>query len=88
MAINQQMLLVWLLSVYNESIKELSGHFFDLGLCFGFGTDGSNDYMCGIEWDKEDVPGFESFEYPVATWLKFEAKGTISGQIWLPVAIK
>ena len=32
----------------NESIKELSGHFFDLGLCFEFGPDGSNDYMCGI----------------------------------------
>lgn len=64
----------------NEAVKELSDHFFDLGLCFGFGEDGSNDYMCGIEWDKEDVAGFESFEYPAATWLKFEAKGTISGQ--------
>ncbi len=64
----------------NEAVKELSGRFFDLGLCFGFGEDGSNDYMCGIEWDEEDVPEFESFQYPSATWLKFEAKGTISGQ--------
>ncbi len=64
----------------NEAVKELSDHFFDLGLCFGFGEDGSNDYMCGIEWDKKDAAGFESFEYPAATWLKFEAKGTISGQ--------
>ena len=34
----------------------------------------------GFEWCKEDVPGFEWFDYPAATWLKFEAKGTISGQ--------
>ncbi|MCL2321695.1 MAG: GyrI-like domain-containing protein [Oscillospiraceae bacterium] len=70
----------------NEAIKELSGKFYDLGLCFGFGEDGSNDYMCGIEWDKEDVPGLDSFEYPKSTWLKFEATGSISnntlGNVW------
>lgn len=65
----------------NEAIKELSGHFYDLGLCFGFKEDGSNDYMCGIEWEKEDVQGLDSFEYPAATWLKFEAKGEISSQV-------
>lgn len=65
----------------NEAMKELSGHFYDLGLCFGFGKDGSNDYMCAVEWEKEDVAGLDSFMYPAATWLKFEAKGTISGQI-------
>lgn len=64
----------------NESIKELSGHFFDLGLCFGFDKDGNNDYMCAVEWNKEDVEGLESFIYPTTTWLKFEAKGTITGQ--------
>lgn len=65
----------------NEAIKELSGHFYDLGLCFGFKEDGSNDYMCGIEWEKEDVKGLDSFKYPAATWLKFEAKGEISNQV-------
>ncbi len=64
----------------NESMKELSGHFYDLGLCFGFGSDGSNDYMCAVEWEKEDVEGLDSFIYPAAAWLKFEAKGTVSGQ--------
>jgi len=28
----------------NEAVKELCGKFFDLGLCFGFGEDGGNDY--------------------------------------------
>ena len=64
----------------NESIKELTGHFYDLGLCFGFGEDGSDDYMCAVEWEKQNVDGLDVFEYPAATWLKFEAKGTITGQ--------
>ena len=64
----------------NETIKKLSSHFYDLGLCFGFGTDGSNDYMCAVEWDADDVDGLDSFLYPSATWLKFEANGTVSGQ--------
>ena len=64
-----------------ETMKELSGHLCDLGLCFGFGEDGSNDYMCGVEWEKEDIPEFESYTYPTATWLIFEANGTISEQV-------
>lgn len=64
-----------------EAMKQLSGHMCDLGLCFGFGEDGSNDYMCGIEWDKEDIPEFESYIYPDATWLIFEADGKISEQV-------
>ena len=35
----------------NERMRALSGRFFDLGLCFGFGADGSNDYMCALEWE-------------------------------------
>jgi AraC family transcriptional regulator len=62
-----------------DTMKELSGHLCDLGLCFGFGEDGSNDYMCGIEWNKEDIPEFESYVYPTTTWLVFEASGTIVG---------
>lgn len=64
-----------------ESMKELSGHICDLGLCFGFGEDGSNDYMCGIEWEKEDIPEFESYTYPSATWLIFETSGKISENV-------
>lgn len=61
-----------------ETIRELTGHSYDLGLCFGFVEDGSNDYMCAVEWDKEDVPGFESYTFPETEWIMFEAKGTIS----------
>lgn len=70
----------------NEKIKEISGKFFDLGLCFGFGEDGSDDYMCAVEWEGADVEGFDSFAYPAAQWLIFEAKGKISdnvlGNVW------
>ena len=70
----------------NEKIKEISGKFFDLGICFGFREDGSNDYMCAVEWTGDDVPGFVSYEYEAATWLRFESKGKISdnvlGNVW------
>ena len=36
--------------------------------------------MCAVEWDADDVEGLDSFLYPSATWLKFEANGTVSGQ--------
>lgn len=65
----------------NEIMKELSGKFFDLGLCFGFKEDGSNDYMCAIEWEKDGIPDFESYTYPEATWLMFEANGTIADEV-------
>ncbi|KOF57031.1 AraC family transcriptional regulator [Clostridium sp. DMHC 10] len=64
-----------------ETMKELSGHICDLGLCFGFEEDGSNDYMCGIKWEKEDAPEFDKYIYPAATWLTFEASGKISEQV-------
>ncbi len=70
----------------NERIHELSGRFFDLGLCFGFRDDGSNDYMCAVKWDGEEVPGYDSYTYAPHTWLEFEAKGKISegvlGDVW------
>ena len=56
----------------NDRIFQTSGRFFDLGLCFGFQPDGSDDYMCAIEWDGEDVPGFDSFTCPAAQWIIFE----------------
>ena len=64
-----------------EAMKELGGHICDLGLCFGFDQDGSNDYMCGIQWDKEDVEGLESYTYPSARWITFEANGKVSDQV-------
>lgn len=64
-----------------KTMEDLSGHLCDLGLCFGFGEDGSNDYMCAIEWEKEDVPDFNSYIYPAATWIIFEAAGKISDHV-------
>lgn len=63
----------------NDRANELFGKFYDLGLCFSFGDDGSNDYMCAVEYGGELPDGLDSFSYPAATWLKFEAKGTITG---------
>ena len=69
----------------NERMRALSGRFFDLGLCFGFGPDGSNDYMCAVEWNGEPC-GFDVYDYPEAIWLRFQAKGRISdnvlGDVW------
>jgi AraC family transcriptional regulator len=69
-----------------EKLEEISGHMCDLGLCFGFDTEGRNDYMCGIEYEGEDLPGFNYYQCPDATWLVFTAKGSISsgvlGQTW------
>ena len=70
----------------NDKAKESFGNFYDLGLCFGFGGDGSNDYMCAVEYDGVLPDGLDSFSYPAATWLKFEAKGTVTdntlGNVW------
>nr|WP_321001562.1 AraC family transcriptional regulator [Blautia coccoides] len=70
----------------NEKMREISGDFFDLGLCFGFQEDGSNDYMCAVLWDGPETEGFVTYEYPPATWLIFRTKGKISdnvlGNLW------
>ena len=70
----------------NDKAKELFGKFYDLGLCFGFGDDGGNDYMCAVEYDGELPDGLSGFRYPAATWLKFEARGTVTdnvlGSVW------
>ena len=62
-----------------EAVQKRFGRPYDLGLCFGFLADGSNDYMCAVEWDGEDTAGFDTYTYPRATWLLFEAEGAISG---------
>ena len=63
----------------NDKAKELFGKFYDLGLCFGFGSDGSNDYMCAVEYNGEAPTGLDSFTYPASTWLQFGATGSITG---------
>lgn len=70
-----------------EKMKEIGGEdFISLGLCFGFGDDGSNDYMCGFEHDGNGINGWDKYTYPKASWLIFEAKGAISegilGSTW------
>ncbi|RAU98887.1 helix-turn-helix domain-containing protein [Paenibacillus sp. YN15] len=64
-----------------DALQKISGHFVDLGLCFGFGEDGSNDYMCGVEWAGANLPDFELYRYPAAPWLVFEAAGAISAHV-------
>jgi AraC family transcriptional regulator len=70
-----------------EKMKQIAGEdFISLGLCFGFGDDGSIDYMCGFDYSGKEIPGFDNYRYPKSNWLVFEAKGTISegalGNTW------
>lgn len=51
-----------------------------LGLCFGFGGDGSNDYMVGMELDG-DLAGLESYTYPKHSWLIYELSGKVSENV-------
>ncbi len=57
-----------------------------LGLCFGFAEDGSNDYMVGIAYEGEALPGLEHYLYPPSSWLIFRAQGEIRenvlGKLW------
>lgn len=51
-----------------------------LGLCFGFGEDGSNDYMVGLAYET-DLEGLESFTYPKASWVVYNLSGKISDDV-------
>jgi AraC family transcriptional regulator len=51
-----------------------------LGVCFGFGADGSNDYMVGMELE-EDMEGLESYTYPKHAWLIYELAGSVSEDV-------
>ena len=57
-----------------------------LGLCFGFGEDGSNDYMVGVEYAGDAVEGLESYTYPWSRWLVFADEGgldeNVLGRTW------
>ena len=35
-----------------------------LGLCFGFNEKGQNDNMAGFLTDKEQLDGYEVYQYP------------------------
>ncbi len=52
-----------------------------LGLCFGYDEEGNNDYMCGIEWQSEDIHAFDSYVYPHSRWLVFVSEGALSDNI-------
>lgn len=69
----------------DQMMKMETGNPF-LGLCFGFGEDGSNDYMVGMEYTGSDIEGLESYMYPKSAWLVFAAEGAISentiGNLW------
>ena len=52
-----------------------------LGLCFGFGEDGSNDYMVGMEYDGDDIDGLESYSYPKSSWLIFKDEGMLDKNV-------
>ena len=70
-----------------EKMRGIAGEgFISMGLCFGFGDDGSNDYMCGFEYGGGEILGFDQYTVPKSTWLVFEAKGAISegvlGNTW------
>ncbi|MDD3243419.1 MAG: helix-turn-helix domain-containing protein [Eubacteriales bacterium] len=64
----------------NQAIYDLCGRYYDLGLCFGFADDGSNDYMCAVEWTGETLCGLDRFDYPATLWLVFEASGPANGK--------
>ena len=64
-----------------KKIYEICGHFYDLGLCFGFDKDGNNDYMCAIAYDGEGIEGYTMYRYPDITCLVFTAKGMISAGV-------
>ncbi len=72
-----------------EKMQEVAEGKLFFGLCFGFGEDGSNDYMVGFEHEGTIPAGYDSFEYPDCKWLFFKAYGTISGQtlpsVWAKV---
>jgi len=62
----------------SKQIVDVSGRFFNLGLCFGFKENGANDYMCAVEWTGDTPEGFDRWDYPAMAWLVFDAVGKIS----------
>lgn len=64
-----------------EKMQKIYGKPIPFGLCFGFGDDGSNDYMVGFEYEGNDIQGFDSYIYPKTTWLIFLAEGSTTDNV-------
>ncbi len=62
-------------------LMEQSGKTESLGLCFGFDSEGNNDYMCAVEWDNPDKLNYEEYIYPKLKWLIFLAEGNLSDNV-------
>ena len=62
-------------------LMEQSGKTESLGLCFGFDSEGNNDYMCAVEWDNPDKLNYEEYIYPKLKWLIFLAEGKLSDNV-------
>ena len=71
---------------YLQQIASICGKAYDLGLCFGFLEDRSNDYMCAVEYSGPVIPEPDCYSYAPCSWLEFEVRGKISenvlGEIW------
>ncbi len=60
-----------------EKMQNIAGSAPSLGLCFGFGEDGSNDYMVGFPCEGDVAAWLDRYAYPKAQWLMFTAEGSI-----------
>lgn len=61
-----------------DRLREIGTSQNTLGICFGFNDKGFNNYMVGIETDREHTAGLETVLIPKCTWLVFESVGPIS----------
>jgi len=50
----------------------------NLGICFGYDSEGNNDYMCASEFTGSIYDEFNVYHFPELTWLVFTAEGSIS----------
>lgn len=73
----------WSVVLEDGSVERLRkiGRRFDLGVCFGYDSDGNNDYMCALEPDGIELPDFETYTVPSSVWLVFDAVGMISEDV-------
>lgn len=65
-----------------ERMQEIAGKDkVTLGLCFGFDEKGHNDNMAGFLTDKEQLDGYEVYQYPASRWAKLTVRGRISDHV-------
>ena len=58
---------------------------YTLGLCFGYNDQGVNDYMVGIETNRDDAEEIKVIQIPKSTWLVFDSVGPMNptlGNTW------